>query len=81
MRILVLVPLLIAGCATSHGQGLYLYPKSSIEIVEDGRCTAFTNLTRDVLATVPPDRSGWSSARTRKDQNGREILEVRPCGT
>lgn len=81
MRFIVLVPLLIAGCAASSGHGIYLYPKSSIEIVEAGRCTTFTNVSKDVLAAVPSDKAGWSLAETRKDQNGRNVLEVRPCGT
>lgn len=81
MRFFILIPLLIAGCTTSSGQGLYLYPKSSIEIAEAGRCTTFKNVTSDTLATVPPERLEWATAHTRKDQNGRDVLEVRPCGT
>ncbi len=79
LRFLMVMSLGLAACSAS-APAVYLYPESTIDIVQSDRCTTFQNMTGDILAMVPADQSSWDKAHAREGQDGRPILKVEPCG-
>ena len=56
-----------------------LGPNTSFQNTMYDVCKHITNLTDDVNAYIPTAQNTWSDFDSRKNQNGKLIIEVKPC--
>jgi len=56
-----------------------LGPNTSLQNTLFSVCKQITNLTDDVTAYIPTAENTWPNFDSRKDKDGKLIIEVKPC--